>query len=119
MLQKFTLAAIVDMDGGRIREAFEQAMRRCELDCTDRPGTEKARTIELAVSLTPVCRQDGSLDSIEVQFGVQEKLPSRKSTTYNMAAERGGLFFNDLSKEEARQQTIDGVPQPKGTSNVG
>jgi len=119
MLQKFELASIVEMDGGRIREAFEQAMRRAELDCKDRPATDKARTVGLTINLTPIARQDGTLDSIEVSFDIQDKLPARKSTTYSMAAERGGLFFNDMSKDEVRQATLDQIPEPKGTHNVG
>jgi hypothetical protein len=39
-LEKFSLTTLTTIDGGMIREAYELALRRCELDCRDRPTLE-------------------------------------------------------------------------------
>lgn len=52
-LEKFDLAALASIDGGRIAIAFEQALRRVAQDCDDRPGEKKERTVTLSLA---VCR---------------------------------------------------------------
>lgn len=111
-LEKFTLATLAEMDGGRIKLAFEQAMKRCEDDCKDRPSVKTARKINLIVTLEPV--PDGNdLESVNVQFKITDSVPKRESKTYNMSAARGGLLYNDVSPENVKQATLDMAPGPK------
>jgi hypothetical protein len=47
-LHFLTLAALKDLDGGRVYEAFDQAKaRRAVADCEDRPSEERGRAITL------------------------------------------------------------------------
>lgn len=117
-LQKFDLAAIVDIDDGRIRTALEQALRRCELDCRDRPGLEGKRSVKLEVRLSPVPTPEGELDSVDVSFAISEKIPPRASKSYNMRAARGGLLFNELSPEDCDQMTLDLGPKAEEVANA-
>lgn len=118
-VKKFDLESIVTIDGGRVNEAFAQALRRCELDCGDRPATPDSRKINLTCELVPVCSPSGELESVNVSFQIKDNLPTRKSSKYNMKATVGGMLFNELSPEDVRQATIDDAPGPKGTqSNV-
>lgn len=118
-VEKFDLGSLTTIDGGRIREAFEQALKRCRDDCHDRPGVAKARKITLSATLAPVCAPDGSMDSCDVQFEIDDSLPKRVSPTYNMKAARGGLLFNELSREDIRQGTLDDVPGPTTAEEGG
>lgn len=111
MIEKFTLASLAQIDQGRIREAFEQAMRRCEFDCRDRPAIEDARKVTLTVELKPRSAS-GDLESVDVKFAIKDAIPTRRSDVYNMRAVRGGLVYNEMSSEDVRQMTID-EPQPK------
>lgn len=111
MLEKFTLATIADMDGGRIRTAFEQALKRIEADCKDRPGVKAARKLELVLTMTPVA-DDGDLDSVNVTFRIKDSVPKRESKSYNMQAVPGGLLFNDASPEDVHQMSLDMAPKP-------
>lgn len=111
MLEKFTLATLVDMDGGRIKTAFEQALQRLESDCKDRPGVKRSRQLQLVLDLTPVA-DGGDLDSVNVTFKIKESIPKRESKAYNMQAVAGGLLFNDASPEDVRQKTLDMAPKP-------
>ena len=106
-LEKFTLATLADMDGGRIKAAFEQALDRCRYDCEDRPAVDGARTITLTVKMKPVANDNGDLGSVDVTFDLNEKLPKRGSKSYNMQAVVGGLLFNELSPDEVKQKTLD------------
>jgi hypothetical protein len=116
-VEKFTLASLIDIDGGRIREAWEQALRRCRDDCHDRPGVAKGRKVTLHAILTPVCEPDGSLGSVDVSFEIDDSLPKRQSPSYNMRAARGGLLFNELSPDDINQRTLDEVG-PRATEEA-
>lgn len=111
MLEKFTLATIAEMDGGRIKTAFEQALKRIEADCKDRPGVKAARKLELVLTMTPIA-DDGELDSVDVTFRIKDAVPKRESKSYNMQAVAGGLLFNDASPEDVRQMSLDMAPKP-------
>lgn len=110
-LEQFSLATLAEMDGGRIRTAFEQALKRLEADCKDRPGVKRARQLQLVVDMQPVA-DDGELDSVNVTFRIKESIPKRESKAYNMQAVPGGLLFNDASPEDVRQMSLDMAPKP-------
>lgn len=110
-LEQFSLATLAEMDGGRIRAAFEQALKRLEADCKDRPGVKRSRQLQLIVDMEPVA-DDGELDSVNVTFRIKESIPKRESKPYNMQAVPGGLLFNDASPEDVRQMSLDMAPKP-------
>lgn len=114
MLLNFTLETLCTIDDGRIKEAFEQALRRCESDLRDRPNMNKARTISLEAELVPVTDDAGALLEVKVHFQVKDRQPARETKTYHMSAARGGgLFYNELAPEDARQLTLDTINGPK------
>ena len=117
-LEKFSLATLAEMDGGRIRAAFEQALQRLEADCKDRPGVKRARQLQLVVELAPIA-DEGELDSVNVTFRIKESIPKRESKAYNMQAVPGGLLFNDASPEDVRQKTFDMTPKPSAQTETG
>lgn len=109
-LEKLSLRAIANLDCGRVREAFNQALERCRRDCDDRPGVDQARKVTLTVAMKPLTDDERpELESCDVNFVVHESIPKRPSKTYNMAARANGLWFNDLSPDDANQQTIDQI----------
>ena len=105
--------ALVGIDDDRLdhRPAFEQALKRLEADCKDRPGVKRARQLQLVVDMQPVA-DDGELDSVNVTFRIKESIPKRESKAYNMQAVPGGLLFNDASPEDVRQMSLDMAPKP-------
>lgn len=112
-LKKFDFGSLVDLDGGRVREALEQAVARCLADCKDRPGLIEPRTVTLIMNMTPMASQDVlSLESVNMEFHIVEKAPKRKSKAYEMQARGEGLFFNELSPDDADQGTIDELVEP-------
>jgi hypothetical protein len=118
-VEKFNLASLVGIDAGRIKEAFEQAVRRCEDDCRDRPAVDRDRTVTLRASFRPVVGDNGELESCNVDFEINDNIPKRRSKVYNMKAGRHGLLFNELSPEEIRQGTLDEAPGMKAVVDVG
>jgi hypothetical protein len=118
-LEKLTLSKLADIDGGRIRVAFEQALHRLEADCKDRPSVETARKIALTATLIPIANEDGELESVNITFQVFDDVPKRTSKTYNAKSTAAGLFFNELSKEDIRQSTLEYPAAPKAVADVG
>lgn len=110
-LKKLSLAALAEIDDGRLREAIEQAIRACEADCRDRPADDADRTITLSIMFEPVVASNGDLDSVNTRFAIATRLPKKATRAFNMSAGRGpGLFFNDLAPDNARQATLDDAP---------
>lgn len=118
-LAQFKFETLATMDDGRLSTAFEQALDRLRRDCEDRPGLKKARTLTMTVSLVPTMDTDVSkLARVHIGVDFSEKIPSRQSKNYEMLPARGGLLFNDLSHEDARQGTLDEVG-PRGSVDAG
>lgn len=118
-VEKFNLASLVGIDAGRIREAFEQAVRRCEDDCRDRPSVDRDRKVQLTCSFRPVVDSNtGELESCNVDFEINDNIPKRRSKVYNMKAARTGLLFNEMSPDEIRQGTLDEAPSMKAVSDA-
>jgi|10_taG_2_1085330.scaffolds.fasta_scaffold00075_18 hypothetical protein len=110
MRHELTLQTMMNLDAGRVVEAFNQAIRRVALDMDDRPGDTKSRSITLNCELVPVIDEQGQLDTVRAKFKVTDKLPARRSKVYEFDYRRGGqtgLVFNDLSDDSAKQMTID------------
>lgn len=118
MIEKFQLTSLAVLDQGRVREAFEQAMRRLEADCKDRPNDPANRKVSLHMTMVPVANESGELESCNVQFQIVDQIPKRKTKVYNMKSTRGGLVFNELSPEDIRQGTLDDVPAPRSAANA-
>lgn len=106
--QRLTLATLLDLDGGRIAEAWLLELQRIELDLVDRPALKATRTLTLKLTLSPVAGEDGRLEETDVDFAVDAKLPRRKTRTYSMRTNgQGELFASIYAPEDARQGTID------------
>jgi len=118
MLEKFSLAALSTMDGGRLNETFEQALRRLQEDCKDRPAVKGARKLTLTVSLAPLADDAGELESIDARIDFNEKAPKRASKIYNMESFAGGLLFNELSPDEVKQRTLDMATKPRARTSA-
>lgn len=120
MLLKFDLAALKDLDDGRVAAGFDQALQRCVADCKDRPNLKDARTINLKVTIVPVAGDDaGEMESCDVQFKITDAIPKRSSKVYNAKSTRNGLVYNDLSPDEVNQMTLDQAPSLRSTTHVG
>lgn len=112
MIHEFSLPTLIELDGGRVPEAWNQAVQRCAADCEDRPALKKARKVTLELELIPVFSQDGHvLDSIDASFKVKDSAPLRETKKYNLAlrkkAGKHQLVFNDMSDDNIHQRTID------------
>lgn len=117
-IEKFKLATLATIDDGRIREAFEQALKRCETDCKDRPALKDPRRVTLSAVLVPIVGDNGEMESCDVQFQIVDAIPRRKSKVYNMKSTPSGLLLNELSAHDINQRTLDDIAQPKKTANA-
>lgn len=110
------IADLADMGEGLIDKLFQAELERVTVDVIDRPGLATARKLVIELSLEPVMGQDGHIDSVNVACEVNGKVPKQKSAGYSMLCNKGALTFNDHSKDNPRQATLDELP-PKGEGN--
>lgn len=97
----------------KLQAAFSTHLRRAVQDCLDRPAEKKARRVLLEVEVTPILDDDGGCSRVNADFKFRDKLPDRRSRTYEMIAQRDGrLILNEFSPTAPDQLTIDDVPGP-------
>lgn len=111
MIHELTLDTIKHLQGGAIAEAWQQELRKLVLDCEDRPGVKKPREIKLTITVVPEVGEAGGLESVDLDFHVEHKVPKRQSRSFNLDVRKSKdgqqLVFNDLSPDDAGQRTID------------
>jgi hypothetical protein len=117
-IERFDLGSVSKLDSGRIKEAWEQALKRCMDDCKDRPAVADPRKVQLLATVSPVVGDNGELESCDVHFQIADAVPKRKSKIYNMKSKGGALFFNELSPEDIHQRTLDDAPKMKAVSHA-
>lgn len=115
--QNLTLANIHHIDNGKVAIAFTQAIRQIITDVNDRPNDNAARKIVLTAEAKPVLDKDtGVLDTVDIQFKLETKLPKRQSVPYPMLPTADGrALFQPRSPFDPRQQAFEfAAPPPPG-----
>lgn len=106
-LHELSLGNLLKLDGGRVVEAFDQAVARCIADCKDRPAVAKARKVTLELQLLPAQDDDGDIRDVKSLFLIKDSAPIRQSRVYSLEIRGSKVAFNDLSTGDARQRTLD------------
>lgn len=107
-LQKLGFESLSTLDGGSVDKQFEAALKRASLDCQQRPGESRARTITLKVTVVPVVDQSGFCEDVEWDAVVFDKIPSYKSSKFSASLRRDGSFvFTDDSLVDPKQGKLD------------
>ena len=106
-LEKFSLEALAKIDNGRLAIAFAHELRKIELDLQDRPSVDKERGLTIKLSIKPEATEEGELANAIIQANISSTLPKRQSRAYSMKPTQGGLFYEELSLEDANQQTLE------------
>lgn len=114
-LVQFDIASLGDLDDGRVAVAFAHELRRAVMDCMDRPGDKKSRTVTLEFCLIPVVGEDGQCEGAEGEFQIKSKVPTRKSKTYSFNTNRKGhLVYSSNSPDAVDQLTFEDVDPETG-----
>jgi hypothetical protein len=107
-LKQLSLHEIADLDGGRIGEAMNQALKRIASDMDDRPGDDRPRKITLEIAAIPVVAEGGDAEGCKIQIQVKESLPTRKSKVYDMGLRRGGMVvFQPMALDNHMQTPLE------------
>lgn len=108
MIRELDLAGLSEFAGGTVDAAFRHHIKRAIVDCEDRPGEKKPRTITLAVRITPVILQDGAATDVKADCEVTSNVPKHVSRTVECRIKQGGrAIFNDMAEDNVEQRTID------------
>ncbi len=93
-IEKVSLKAICEMDGGRIALAVDQALARIARDIEDRPGDDRPRSVNLQISVKPNLDQDGMCDTTAALIQIKETIPTRKIPEYSFGLCKGGMLVH-------------------------
>jgi hypothetical protein len=110
---KQTISSIADLtkiQSGLIDKVFQAELHRLTEDVIDRPGLKTSRKLMVEISIEPVVGQNGFLDSVNVSCEVNGRVPKQKTAGYSMLCRKGELSFNDVSRDNAHQRTLDEIP---------
>lgn len=106
-LVQFNLDNLKDLDGGKAALAFELHVRRAAMDCSDRPGDSKPRSVLLQVDLVPVMEPGGDCTDVDVTIKATSKVPPHHTKPYSMGLRKSGvLVFNPDSLDAIDQTTL-------------
>lgn len=95
------------LDGGKINTALQMHLQRASLDCQDRPGDPKARTVTVDLTFVPVTEQDGDCTEVKMDVKIKSKVPVHQSKAYSAGLRRNGTFvFNEYSLDSVGQGTF-------------
>jgi len=104
-MQELTLETLGEVDHGKIAAAFNLLLQRVMLDCFDRPGDDKARSVELRLLVSPMADPNtGAFDGCQVQFKLKSSVPPLQSKLLSMDADKRGRLKFVPAEEEAEQE---------------
>jgi len=96
---------------GQLAACYRKAMDRARADCLDRIGEKKPRTVSVVAKLVPILEQDGAVVDVGVDYEVVSAIPKHVTKTeICRATKEGQLLFNDLSRGNLDQRTLDEMP---------
>lgn len=107
MLHELSLETLDSLDFGKVSVAFKKHLQRLAHDCKDRPGDGKARTVTMTFAVVPVLEADGSCDRVKLQVQVASKVPTHRTSLYDLALRPNGSFvFSEDSPTHFDQSTL-------------
>lgn len=111
MLLELNLDNLKELDGGRLRAAFDAELKKVLEDLQDRPGMKQPRKVTMTLDIKPEVDEQGELYNVVVQFHVTHKIPSRRTQQYSMQVRSSSMgpmaCFNELSLDNPNQGTLE------------
>ena len=105
-LKLLSLANLAELDES-LPNDFNAGLAAAVKDCLARPSIKKKRQVSVLVDVTPILRQDGTCDDIEINVQVCGKSPARIiSPVVGRATVHGGIKWNPESPDNPDQKTI-------------
>lgn len=114
-LQILNMQGLVNIDQGMLAAAVDLALENSVRDLRDRPHITTPRKIVIELTIKPTkFDRDGTLAQVEIGYGLDEKMPRRKSGPTACGVKHNGkLFFNELSPDNPYQATFDLERRPE------
>lgn len=104
---EFSLENLSEIDGGKAALAFQEHVRRATLDCMDRPGDVKKRTVTFKVEITPLMQDDGDCTEVVMRLHAASSVPPHQTRLLSLGIRRNGsLVFNPDSPNDVNQATL-------------
>lgn len=83
-VKQLALESLQFLNGGDVRDDFDQALADLIADCINRPGIDEARELTLKLKLSPNAGSAGC-ESVDVEAHVGSKKPGYAAKTANMS----------------------------------
>lgn len=76
-----TIDTLGDLDDGIVRQLVDTAITECLEDLDNRAMLNKARKVQISVSLEPVINDRAGLKGVKTSVEVQKKIPARSANS--------------------------------------
>ena len=98
---ELNLENLKELDGGKVQVAFGLELKKCLMDCLNRPNEKKSRKVSLECYVTPIAA-DRDCEGVTVAFDVRSSVPARKTEGYKLGiTTQGQAYFVEETAEEA------------------
>jgi hypothetical protein len=105
-LKILSLKTLCELDDS-LPADFETMLAAAVKDCLKRPTIKKKRQVTIIVEITPILRQDGTVDDLRIDIQVAGKSPARIiPTVVARATVSGGLKWSPTSPSNPDQSTL-------------
>ena len=112
----FRLEHLDKLDNGTLAEVFDQAVRECNRDCQDRPGSDKPRTVILKFHFRPHSRDDRTrgADLTSLEWELATAIPRQRSKRYALQPHHdNAVSFNPDSPDDPNRPTLFEEQEPE------
>lgn len=108
MEEELSLAALDEIDGGKIGRLIKSQLKRAADDCNDRPADDRSRKVTIEIELIPVCSPQGVAEAVKTRLKSVCKIPHHQTKQYEMRLTHSGsgLSFNRGDLESVRQHVM-------------
>lgn len=119
-LLQLNVENLAELQGGRVKLALENEIRRAVADCEDRASDNTEREVHLVMKFKPVVDDRGGLEQVLGQFFVKGKVPVRKTKPISFSARKSArgpmLVWSEDSPDNVDQMTISDIVDTEGTA---
>lgn len=108
-LMKLDLSTLHEFDNGRLKAAFERAMKTVIADCRDRGALDKTRKVVIEFAVWPSQPDHtGEVDTLAMEYQVKATIPALSRDSLSLGIRKNNeLVFNNDSPGNVDQRTFD------------
>lgn len=100
------LGTLESLGAGELGVLFKNQLMRVARDCLDRPHDESKRKVVIEIIVAPVTNQKGEFLHCDAIVECKAKVPTFRSSPYQLATDMNGFAVNQTFPNEIDQPSL-------------